>query len=372
MNRLRLPPYAADTLLALVLGVPTVAGLVADEHLEASPWLVGPLATLTAVPLVVRRSRPLAVFAVTVVAWLAILLAGVDTFAPGVLVATYTLAAHCGRRIALWGGIVALAALVPAHAFSSGRLDLPAAIPTLVALVAAWILGDNMRTRRAYYRELEEKAVRLEREREEETRRAAAEEQARIARELHDVIAHSVSVMVLQAAGGREVFDADPSRARDALVAIETTGREALAELRRLLGVAGDGGGALAPQPGLPHVEALAEQVRAAGLTVEVAFEGEARDLPAGVELSAYRVIQEALTNTLRHAFARRVWISVRRREDVLEVEVLDDGAGPPAPPTVGGRGLVGMRERVALFGGDLETGPRPEGGFRVLAQFPT
>jgi signal transduction histidine kinase len=371
VNRLRLPPYVTDSLLALALGVPTVAGLVADEQLEASAWLIGPLAALTALPIGIRRYRPLEVFGVTVAAWLAILLAGVDTFAPGVLVATYTLAAHCERRTALRAGIAALVALVPAHSFSSGRLDAGAAIPTLVALTAAWILGDNMRTRRAYYRELEEKAERLEREREQDARRAAAEEQARIARELHDVIAHNVSVMVLQAAGGREVFEADPNRAREALAAIEATGREAIAELRRLLGVGG-GDGALAPQPGLPHVEALVEQVRAAGLTVELAFEGETGDVPAGVELSAYRVIQEALTNTLRHAFARRVWVYVRRREHELEVEVLDDGAGPPTLPTVDGRGLVGMRERVALFGGELEAGPRPDGGFRVRAQFPT
>jgi signal transduction histidine kinase len=372
MRRPRFPPYVADTALALALAVPTVVGLVADEQLEAPAWLVGPLAALTALPLAVRRFRPLAVFAVTVAAWLAILLAGVDTFAPGVLVATYTLAAHCERRVALRAGIGALLVLVTASAFSSGRLRADAAIPTAVALAAAWILGDNMRTRRAYYRELEEKAERLEREREENTLRAAAEEQARIARELHDVIAHNVSVMVLQAAGGREVFDADPARAREALTAIESTGRDALAELRRLFGVRGDGSAALAPQPGLAHLEELVDQVRKAGLGVELALDGQAQDVPAGVELSAYRVIQEALTNTLRHAFANRVWVFVLRREGALEVEVLDDGVGPPATASADGRGLVGMRERVALFGGELEAGRRREGGFRVWARFPT
>jgi signal transduction histidine kinase len=186
------------------------------------------------------------------------------------------------------------------------------------------------------------------------------------------VIAHNVGVMVLQAAGGREVFDADPARAREALAAIESTGRDALGELRRLLGVAGDGSGALSPQPGLPHLEALVDQVRAAGLTVDLALEGETEDVPAGVELSAYRVIQEALTNTLRHAFASRVGVFVRRREGELEVEVLDDGVGQSVTVAAEGRGLVGMRERVALFGGDLEAGARPGGGFRVRARFPT
>jgi signal transduction histidine kinase len=372
VRRLRLPPYVADSLLALVLGVPTVVGLVADEQLEASPWLIGPLAALTALPLGARRYRPLAVFVVTVAAWLAILLAGVDTFAPGVLVATYTLAAHCERQVALRAGVAAVLLLAPAHAQSSGRLKAEDAILTVVALVAAWILGDNMRTRRAYYRELEEKAERLEREREESERRAAAEEQARIARELHDVIAHNVSVMVLQAAGGREVIDTDPRRAGEALAAIEATGRDALAELRRLLGVVGDGGAAIAPQPGLSHIDALVDQVRAAGLEAELVLEGDTREVPAGVELSAYRVVQESLTNTLRHAFARHVWVFVRRREHDLEVEVVDDGAGPPATATASGRGLVGMRERVALFGGEFEAGPRSDGGFRVRARFPT
>jgi signal transduction histidine kinase len=371
MRRLRPPQYVTDSLLAIALAVPTVAGLVADESLEAPPWLIGPLAAMTALPICARRYRPLAVFVVTGAAWLAILLAGVDTFAPGVLVATYTLAAHCERRVALRAGLAALVVLAPANALSSGRLHAEDAIPTLVALGAAWILGDNMRTRRAYYRELEEKAERLEREREESERRAAAEEQARIARELHDVIAHNVSVMVLQAAGGREVIDADPRRAGEALAAIEATGRDALAELRRLLGVAGDGGAAIAPQPGLAHLGALVDQVRAAGLDAELEVEGDRSDVSAGVELSAYRVVQEALTNTLRHAFARHVWIFARCREHELEVEVLDDGAGPPAA-TSDGRGLVGMRERVALFGGDLETGPRLGGGFRVRARFPT
>ena len=367
----RFPPYVADTVLAIALAVPTVGGLMADEQLEASPWLIGPLAALTALPLGARRYRSLSVFAVTVAAWLGILLAGVDTFAPGVLVATYTLAAHCERGVALRAGIVALFLVVPASAMSSGRLQAEAAIPTILALGAAWILGDNMRTRRAYYHELEEKAERLERERGESERRAAAEEQARIARELHDVIAHSVSVMVLQAAGGREVFDADPVRAREALAAIEATGRDALAELRRLLGVTGDGA-AIAPQPGLAHLEALVDQVRGAGLAVDLAFEGEIEDVPAGVELSAFRVIQEALTNTLRHAFARRAWVVVRRRVGELVVEVLDDGAGPPPTPGADGRGLVGLRQRVALFGGELDAGPRPDGGFRVRARFPT
>lgn len=374
MRRLaRIPPFVVDGALALGLTVPTVGGLLADEaHVTRPWWVVAPLGALTALPLVVRRSRPLAVFTITTLAWLGLALAGVDTFAPGVAVAIYTVAAYCERRVAVRAAIAGLVALLPIYLATNG--DKPgSAIPTVVFLAAAWILGDNLRTRRAYLRELEKKAERLERERAERDQRAAAEEQARIARELHDVIAHNVSVMVLQAAGGREVFDADPARARAALASIETTGREALAELRRLLGVAraGEDGASVAPQPGLSGLEALVEQVRAAGLTVELVFEGERHSVPAGIELSAYRVVQEALTNTLRHAFASRAWVFVRRTDHELELEVLDDGAGPSRTSSEVGRGLVGMRERVGLFGGELVAGPRPDGGFRIRARFP-
>jgi signal transduction histidine kinase len=370
-RRPRFPPYVADSALALLLAVPTVGGLVADaEHVTQPWWLVGPLAALTALPLAVRRYRPLAVFAITLGALVALNFSGVDTFAPGIAVAVYTLAAHCDRRTALRAGVLGLALYVPASLYASGG----SVVPSVVFLTAAWILGDNLRTRRAYLHELEEKAERLEREREENERRAATDEQARIARELHDVIAHNVSVMVVQAAGGREVFETHPDRAREALASIEATGREALTELRRLLGVARaheDGSTSLAPQPGLERLGTLVEQVRAAGLTVDVQVEGEQRDLPTGVDLSAYRVIQEALTNTLRHAFAQRAWVVVHYGERELIVEVLDDGAGPPRAGRQDGRGLVGMQERVGLFGGEVRTGARPEGGFRVWARFP-
>jgi signal transduction histidine kinase len=373
MRLSRIPPYVIDGALALLLAVPTVAGLLADESQVARPWWVlGPLAALTALPLVVRRSRALAVFAITTAAWLGLAVVGIDTFAPGVAVAVYTLAAHCERRVAIRAAIVGLAAVLPIYLATNGSRP-GSAIPTLVVLVASWILGDNLRTRRAYLRELEEKAKRLERERAESDRRAAAEEQARIARELHDVIAHNVSVMVLQAAGGREVFDAEPARARDALASIEATGREALTELRRLLGLAhaGEDGASVGPQPGLVSLGALVDQVRGAGLEVELVFEGDEGDVPPAVELSAYRIVQEALTNTLRHAFAKHAWVFVRRTDGEFEVEVLDDGAGPSPTGSPDGRGLVGMRERVALFEGELEAGPRKDGGFRIRARLP-
>ena len=230
-----------------------------------------------------------------------------------------------------------------------------------------------MRTRRAYFAELEEKADRLEREREANVKRAAAEEQARISRELHDVIAHNVSVMTVQAAAARDVFEKDPERAREALGSIESTGRAALTELRRLLSAVREGSQPeLAPQPGLGALEELAAQVRRAGLDVQLNVEGERPPLPAALDLSAYRIVQEALTNTLKHAAATRAWVDVRFGDSEVDVSVRDDGIGAAANGGAGsGRGLVGMRERVELFGGQLEAGPRGGSGYAVTARLP-
>jgi signal transduction histidine kinase len=371
--RRRIPPYVSDTALALLLAGPTVGGLIAEEGDAPDAWIAGTLAGIATLPIAVRRYFPLPVLAITLAAMVALNLAGFDTFTPGLAVALYTVAARCERRTAVKAGAVTLAAVTPAILYSAG-LNAESIVPDLVLLAAAWVLGDNLRTRRAYLRELEEKAERLERERDEDERRAAAAEQARIARELHDVIAHNVSVMVVQAAAGGEVFETNPARARQALASIEATGREALAEIRRLLGVVRaqeDGSASLAPQPGLDRLETLVEQVRAAGLAVELDVEGVQADLPAGVDLSAYRVVQEALTNTLKHAFAQRAWVIVRYDPRELVVEVNDDGAGPPRDGAQDGHGLIGMQERVGLFGGDLQAGARPDGGFRVSARFP-
>ncbi len=269
-------------------------------------------------------------------------------------------------------GATALALVVPATA--GGGLDDPIFVVAVYAVfAAAWALGDNLRTRRAYLAELEARAERLEREREETARRAVAEEQARIARELHDVISHNVSVMVVQAAAGGDVFATRPDRAREALGSIESTGREALVELRRLLGVvrpaADDDGVGREPQPGLTRLPELIEQVSAAGLRVELAVGGEPRDLPPGVDLSAYRIVQEAVTNTLKHARAENVQVTIGYADSRLDLEILDDGAGGEV---VGpGRGIIGMRERVGLLGGELSAGPRAGGGFEVRATIP-
>jgi signal transduction histidine kinase len=237
----------------------------------------------------------------------------------------------------------------------------------VVFLVAAWLLGDSIGSRRAYVREIEEKARRLEREREAEAQRMVAEEQSRIARELHDVVAHALSVIVVQAAAADDVFEVEPRRAREPIRAIELAARAALGDLRRVLGIIQDGA-EYEPQPGLARLDTLVEQVRATGLDVAVEYQGAPRPLPAAVDLSAYRIVQEALTNTLKHAGAEHATVSVRYGDE-LALEIRDDGSG--GTDANGGSGLVGMRERVAMLGGRVDTGPRPDGGYLVSAQIP-
>jgi signal transduction histidine kinase len=321
------------------------------------------LALLQTTPLFWRKTRPFAALAV-VAATGAIAGFAYDLILPfAAAVAAYTVAAQATRRQSALATAAAIAVMAPASVRASDYLR-------LVVVGAGWVVGDNLRTRRAYMRELEEKAERLEREREANIQRAAAEEQARISRELHDVIAHNVSVMTVQAAAARDVFDADPERAREALGSIESTGRAALSELRRLLSSVREGGRPeLAPQPGLDSVWELVAQVRRAGLAVEVNVEGERPELPAALDLSAYRIVQEALTNTLKHADAQHAWVDVRYGPEQVDVTVRDDGVGGTANGA--GRGLVGMRERVELFGGRLEAGPRAGGGYAVSARLP-
>jgi signal transduction histidine kinase len=362
-----------DLALALLLGGALLQSASDEQGLKEPAWAVIGLIELTALPLALRRSRPRAVLAVTLGAAILGDLLFVGFQIPGPAIALYTVAANCERRVAVAAGaLTALALVVPAIA--GGGVEEPTFVAAVFAIfAAAWALGDNMRTRRAYLAELEARADRLEREQEEVARRAVAEEQARIARELHDVISHNVSVMVVQAAAGGDVFATRPDRAREALGSIESTGREALVELRRLLGVvrpAGDDDGAgLEPQPGLARLPELIEHVTAAGLSVELTVAGEPRALPAGVDLSAYRIVQEALTNTLKHARASNAQVAIRYADAGLEVEVLDDGSSVAAAGR--GRGIIGMRERAALLGGELSAGPRPSGGFGVRATMP-
>ncbi|HSH83181.1 MAG TPA: histidine kinase, partial [Herpetosiphonaceae bacterium] len=289
-----------------------------------------------------------------------------------VLLAFYSVAAHGEPRRAIYGGTVAGAAVV--------AVDLPGLfmgenpgdiLPAWLFLGAAWLMGWTLRKRRVQAVWLEDRAARLELERETRARAAVAEERARIARELHDVVAHSVSVMVVQAQAAQRLVDGEPADLRQVLGSIETTGRQALVEMRRLLGVLRRTGAdlSLAPQPGLDDLDELIGQVRAAGSPVVLRVEGEPEPLPPGVDLSAYRIVQEALTNALKHAGPAHAGVTIRYRPSEVELEVNDDGDGTGKGEGAG-QGLIGMRERVAIYGGIFESG-RQNGGYVVRARLP-
>lgn len=351
-----------------------------------------PIITLLCLVVALRRRAPQRMLLLAILMGVAQLACNVEVNPAdwAMLVIIYTVAASDGprwvSRVALIGGLAAapIAQLrwpsqqgdntVLASVFFTIVMALPFAL--------AWVLGDSMRTRRAYFAELEERAARLEKEREAQSKVAVAAERARIARELHDVVAHNVSVMVVQADGAAYVMDTSPAQARQALETISTTGRQALAEMRRLLGVLRTGehqeSGEYVPQPDVQQIEDLVEQVRTAGLTVDFKVEGTPRPLPSGVELTAYRIVQEALTNTRKHG-GPDVGASVRLVyfDDGLGLLVEDDGRGAAhelyedGGADGQGHGLIGMRERVGMVGGTLDAGPRPGGGFRISALLP-
>jgi signal transduction histidine kinase len=246
--------------------------------------------------------------------------------------------------------------------------------PVAFFCIAPWLVGRTLRNHTLLARELAEKAERAEHARAEEERRAIAAERSRIARELHDVLAHSLSVMVVQSGAARRIVDRDPQRAAQAAELVRQTGREALVELRHLFGPVRRGEGeALSGPPSISRVEELARRARAAGLSVRLHVEGEPVDLPAGVDLTAYRLVQEALTNTLKHAGRAHASVEISYEPNEVVISVEDDGgAGAGTLDESGGHGLLGMRERVAMYGGVLQAGPRDDGGFAVRARLPT
>lgn len=318
-------------------------------------------------------SRPVASFAVVAlvsfVQWL------VDT-APlpanlAVLVALYAVAFRCAFRWALAALLVTeLGVLLALVGWDNPTLGMFTSGSILV--VAVWLTGLYAGTRRRYLEGLEERAERAERERDQQARMAAAAERARIARELHDVVAHHVSVMVVQADGAAYAIDGDVEQARQAVGTISATGRAALAEMRRLVGVLRENeadGTDYAPQPGLGQLEEL---VRGSAVPARLRVEGAPAQLPEGQQLAVYRIVQEALTNTLKHGGAgARATVELDYTGLDLVVRVTDDGRGGAAASSPGGHGLIGMRERAGMYGGAVSAGPRPGGGFEVLARLP-
>ncbi|MFI7239808.1 sensor histidine kinase [Streptomyces cyaneofuscatus] len=388
---LRRHPLGVDVFWAVVLlglsGMSMASGMydAGREEILAIPVALG-LSTVVALRRRLPEKMLLLAIAVGVLQLVGDVRPGIGNFA--MLVITFTVAT-IGER---WASRLALICSLSAAGLSQLRWDPEpgASWPQLifvtvimtVPFVLAWVMGDSLRTRRAYFSQLEERAARLEREREAQSKVAVAAERARIARELHDVVAHNVSVMVVQADGAAYVMDAAPDQARQALETISSTGRQALAEMRRLLGVLRTGdtreSGEYVPQPDVEQIEDLVDQVRRTGLAVDFKVEGTARPLPSGVELTAYRIVQEALTNTRKHggpdagASVRLVYF-----DDGLGLLVEDDGRGAAhelyadGGADGAGHGMIGMRERVGMVGGTLDAGPRPGGGFRISALLP-
>jgi signal transduction histidine kinase len=352
----------------------------AGRELSTSRWFAAPAAALVVLVLLGRRRFPLAAPAAMwglaaalsfVEGWLVVSIPALYVTA---VVASLLLGyvdevarARLGLAVVLAGSAIVIAN-GPDH--TAGDFVF---VPGLMAI--AWFAGGMLRERAERAVEAQERAIRAEQEQEENARRAVFEERVRIARELHDVVAHHVSMMGVQAGAARMVIDRDPSKAKDALTAIEASSRQAVDELHRLLGFLRQAGDAddLAPSPGVGQLPRLVAGMSDSELAVRVGIEGEERPLPPTVDVSAYRIVQEALTNTLKHAQASRADVRLRYRPGELEVEIVDDGLGAAGPSGGGsGLGLIGMRERAALHGGRLRAGPEPGGGFAVRVNLPT
>ena len=345
---------------------------ILTKDVTGPKWLLVATGLAVTVPLAWRRVAPLPALMFVMAAAAAAGLAAADSDevaqAPQLpflaeILAVYSVAAHAERGTALIGLLVSWAALVagePGDFIVMGP-----------AWAGIWLAGRLVRAREQDARRLRELAQALERERVEEARLAVAEERTRIARELHDVVAHAMTTIVLEAGAERVNLDDGQASARKALHSIERTGREALAEMRRLVGVlrTENEEPELLPQPSLTQLDLLIEQVGRAGLPVELRLVGEAVQLAPGLDISAYRIVQEALTNVLKHGGDARATVVVAYGDRMLEIEIVDDGRG--GTPNGGGHGIVGMRERVALFGGSLEAGGREGGGFAVRARLP-
>jgi signal transduction histidine kinase len=380
---LRAHPFAVDTGLAALFYLFVLALSSGVGSGDAAVF-----GFLFSVPLAWRRRAPVAAAAATVLLGLLqlVTVGGLLPADVAALVVVYSLAAYAPRwasRAGLGTGLVA--ACLGALAYRPSSYD-PRSLVVLagaigVTVVAAWALGDLRRARLQQFAGLQERARLLELERDQEMRLVATAERARIAREMHDVVAHSLSVVIAQADGGRYAGQADPAAATEALDQISATGRQALADMRGLLGVLReDGGQEYAPQPDVAAVDQLVADVRASGLDVDLIVEGSPVPMPAGPQLAAYRIVQESLTNVLKHGGpGARAWVRLHWRPDALEIAVLDDGRGAGAAvadpdgtvPVATGHGLLGMRERAELHGGRLSAAPRHGGGFGVQAVLP-
>jgi signal transduction histidine kinase len=363
-----------DLLVAAVFVVAGEAELLAqwkdDGSLLAFMLLIG----VAYGSLYWRRSRPLISGTVIFGIWIVanVTLTEIEPLIlplVSALVISFAMGHYTDGRAALAAPLIVLAGMVGVVATFDEHVFTDFVFPTAFAFIA-WLAGRGVRTRTRLTEELHEAAVRAQEAHDEEAARAAADERRRIAREMHDVVAHSVSVMVVQAGGARRILERDPARAVEAAARIEDVGRAALTEMRRLLGVLHHGDDR-APQPTLRELDALVTRTRAAGLPVSLKIEGEPRSLPPGMDLAAYRVVQEALTNAIKHAAAASTSVTVRWKPSALELEIVDRGGTAMNGTNGSGHGLVGMEERMRLYDGSLRAGPTAGGGFEVVARLP-
>ena len=380
MDPLLIDGIAAFVVFALMAGQMIGTGhLLPGQHpTTVLTWL---LAVLICAPILTHRRFPRASVAVCLAA-VALYATGHYVAYPGlaIFVLNFDIALHTRERVAVTTLFASVVVIGVAVDLQPDKVAILATyVESELGVAVAWLTGRNLRHRRARWAELTARTERAERDREEEARRAVTQERLRIARELHDVIAHSMSVIAVQSAVGNHVIDTQPGEARQALAAIEATSRSALTEMRRLLGVLrqeGEPRGSLTPAPGLADLASLAGQVQDAGFKVWINVDGQRGDVPPGIDLSAYRIVQEALTNVIKHAGSSAANVTISYLPDSVTVDITDQGtdapaARVPAPRTGAGHGIIGMRERVAVFGGEFAAGPGPGGGFRVRARFP-
>jgi signal transduction histidine kinase len=371
----RVGPVARDRLFALALFAACAAEVViagADRT-----WLALACLAAMTLPLAEHRRAPLPIAALSLLAALVLVESGAteDFAAPlvVVLVLAFLLGTQPSTRAAQAGLVLVLVGIA-AIATADDETVLGDYVFPMGFAAATWVAARALRHRLELADELRDAAALAEQDRQAEAERAAADERRRVAREMHDVVAHTISIMIVQAGGARRMLERDPERAADAARNIERTGRGALQEMRRLLGVMHGGAqdATLAPQPTLDELGTLVERARAAGLPVSLHVHGERRPLPPGAELAAYRVVQEALTNALVHAGAAPTDVLLRWDPEGLGIVVADRGPmGAALPSDTAGQGIVGMRERVKVYGGTLTAAPRMDGGFVVRARIP-
>ncbi len=379
----RANPLVVDALIAIAFAslavVEMQAAAESEEGVRDSDGLGALLVLAQTLPLGLRRVAPLGSLAVITAAIALQAALGYDNVQAGTLASLFAVGSAAyltdNRRAVVAGLIMAVGIGV---FYGTTRIPFnPAEVIVTSGLWSAgWIAGSTFRIRRSHTATVERRAEVLEQDSEARAREAVADERARIARELHDIVGHTLNLIVVQAGAAQKVFKSNPDRALESLASIESTGRDALFDTERMLGIltpAGESVMQISPQPSLGQVDGLAEQFTDAGLPVEVNVAGEPHKLPTSLDLSAYRIVQEALTNALKHAGPARARVAISYLAGKLVLDIVDDGqgSGDDGHDAGGGRGLIGMRERVSLFGGELDVGPAAEGGFRVHASLP-